>query len=36
MTDDEKFLWKGFSLEEGDRYLYENVKGSFLTCTAVP
>eukprot|EP01128_Nolandella_sp_AFSM9_P009442 TRINITY_DN6041_c0_g1_i1.p1 TRINITY_DN6041_c0_g1~~TRINITY_DN6041_c0_g1_i1.p1 ORF type:complete len:413 (+),score=109.28 TRINITY_DN6041_c0_g1_i1:152-1390(+) len=26
LTDDEKFLWKGFSLEDGDKYLYENTK----------
>lgn len=25
-TDDEKYLWKGMTPEESQRYLYENVK----------
>jgi tryptophanyl-tRNA synthetase len=29
MTDDEKFLWKGHTLEEGYQYLRNNAKGWF-------
>lgn len=26
MTDDEKFLWKDITIEEGNKYAYENAK----------
>ena len=26
MTDDEKFLWKNITIEEANRYTYENAK----------